>query len=117
MTYLERIKALLTEYGPLSADELALELGITPLLMQGKLGQLRHRHPGQIRIAAWRRDEVRGYLYPRAIYGVGSEPDAKRPKPLTNAQYNARYRRVAHRRVNSVWSLAIPVVERHRRQA
>ena len=114
MTFRERLRAVLLEQGPLHCQELAEVFDLPSHIVRAKIGKLRATWPGEIRIAEWRREEWHGHLYPRACYGVGAEPDAPRPRPLTRSQYNRRYKGTVKHQVNSVWALATRVADRRR---
>lgn len=106
MTYRQRILDLLAEHGPMTLRELAHDIGISADLLRCYVGSLRQRRPGVIYIDSYRRDEDGGRLYPRALYALGNKPDAKRPKKLTQSEYNRRAREKAKVRVASVFHLA-----------
>lgn len=67
---------------------------------------------GRIHVSGYRREEVNGRLYPRAVYRLGAGVDAKRPKPLSDAEYNRRYRQRTRGMINSVFALAGNVSDR-----
>lgn len=114
MTFRGQLKSLLAEQGPMHCQELAEVLGLSARMVRAKIGKLRATFPGEIRIAEWRREEWQGHLYPRACYGVGSEPDARRIRPLSRSEYNRRYKSTVKQQVNSVWALASHVRDRRR---
>lgn len=79
----------------------------------------RVRGQGRVHIAAWDRSEAGGHLYPRAVYALGSGPDARKPPRLSPRTYCERYKRKLaarqadaeyavkrSRRVTSVWDFA-----------
>jgi len=65
--------------------ELARALKMSPNTVRNSLARLRTE--GKIRIADYERT-ARGW---HRIYGIGSEPDAKEPKPQTRAQLYRNY--------------------------
>lgn len=67
---------------------------------------------GRIHVTKFCREEVNGRLYPRAVYRLGAGVDAKRPKPLSDAEYNRRYRQRTRGMINSVFALAGKVNDR-----
>lgn len=111
----ERILALL-EVAPMTAQALSsLMQDATPNRVTAVLHRLREQ--GRVFIQQWDRNETGGRLYPRAIYALGSGPDARKPPRLSKKVYRARYRaklaqratdaqRPALRRITSVWDLA-----------
>lgn len=103
----QKVTRLLEELGPMTAQDIARELGIRIETARGMCGKA--KHAGQIRIVTWRRDEDSGRLYPRAVYAAGSGKNAPKPKPLTRYDYNRRHRTRKRLAVASVWELAKPV--------
>lgn len=101
---------LLAEHGPMTAREIAAELGVSPEYVRGSLG--RAKADKQIHIKAWRRDEDGGRLYPRAIWAAGDGRDAPKPPKLTKLDYNRRHRQRKARAVSSVWQLGRAVDHR-----
>ncbi len=72
----------------LSKYDLELRLGIT---MRNVNAYLKLMHEaGEIYIAGYRRDSPHGS--PTTMWGYGNLPDAKRPKPKTQAQKAKQYR-------------------------
>lgn len=88
----------------MSARELSEELGLRFGLVRAKLGYLKTQ--GRVHIHSYCRDTENGRLYPRARWALGSGKDAKRPAPLSDAEYNRRYRERTRGLVNSVFELA-----------
>jgi hypothetical protein len=74
----------------MSSEAIAAELGICRRYTNKALRQM--HDAGQIYIARWGEvvHAVSGPL--PAIYALGNCKDARKPKPLTKAQRNARYR-------------------------
>lgn len=113
MTFSDKILILLRDHGPLTRREIAEELGDAETkalagLMQRNRGTLLH-------ISGYRRDSDGGRLYPRALYKYGPGVDAKRPRPLTQAEYNKRARSKCKKMVSSVFDLAVPSRERFKK--
>lgn len=107
MSVRQQIIDLLTASGPMTQRELAEELGLEIDLLRGYIGALRQRSPGVLYVHSYRRDEDGGRLYPRALWAVGNEPDAKRPKPLPKTVYNKRGKDKMKTRVASVFHLGV----------
>lgn len=107
---MQRVTRLLMEDGPMTAQDIARELGVRIEIARGMCGKAKQCK--QIRIVGWRRDEDSGRLYPRAVYAVGAGKDAPKPPPLTRREYNRRHRGRKARAVPSVWALAVPVDRR-----
>lgn len=90
----------LEEAGPMSAQE--LHATYLPHLRRDQVSSALVRlnrepsgprsAPKRVFICRWERDKgVDGTrFYPRAIYAKGDEPDAPKPPPLTQTQYNQR---------------------------
>lgn len=110
----ERILALL-EVAPMTSQALwSVMHDTTHNRVTAVLHRLREQ--GRVFISQWERNETGGRLYPRAIYALGSGPDARKPPRLSKKVYRARYRaklaqraadaqRPATRRITSVWDL------------
>lgn len=107
MTRKEGIVRLLKEHGPMTVRELAEELGATVRHISGSLASLRNRWPGTVRIAGYRRDEDGGLLYPRALWALGGQPDARRPGRLSKQEYNRRERDARRARVPSIFHVGL----------
>lgn len=100
--------AAVKEHGPISSHELSQMLGMPLNAVSGCITRRRDLH--QIRIAGWSRDEGSSCTRLQALYGPGTEPDEKKPKPMSRTQINKRYReRQRKASINSVFALGIPV--------
>jgi hypothetical protein len=111
-TFRGRVLALIDELGPLTHREIAEQMGLSAYAVRCRLGKMRATHPRDLRVCDYVREEIEGHLYPRARYARGPGPNAPRPPPLTNTEYNRRHRRNKAGRVNSVFGLAVPVEKR-----
>lgn len=98
VTISDRVKAALSEHGPMTAHELAEELNANLRSVQSAICRLRRRRSG-IRIAAYRYDGV----YPRALFELGAMRDAKRPPKPTAAENSRKYRERGRLRIASVF--------------
>lgn len=92
---------------PMVSRDVAEELGISPSYARKLVSEMRRRK--LIHINAYRREELHGKLYPRAVYAVGHRRSASKLKPLSTTEYNQRYRTRKRGAVPSVFSLATPV--------
>ena len=101
---------VIEEYGPLSARELADQLGISCPYGRAIVSYWKKRKA--IYISAYRRDTDGGALYPRGLYAVGNHVDARKPKPLSRLEYSRRHRHNKKMVACSVFTLAIPVDDR-----
>lgn len=107
MNYRQTILDLLTEHGAMTLRELSAEINIDPDTLRGYVGSLRQRRPGVIYIHSYRRDEDGGRLYPRALYAIGNQPDAKPLKKLSRSEYNRRAKSKMKACVASVFHLGL----------
>jgi hypothetical protein len=105
MSVRRQIVDLLTSEGPMTQREMADQLGIDIDLLRGYIGALRCKKPAVLYVHSYRRDEDGGRLYPRALWAVGNQPDAKRPKPLPKSVYNKRGKDKMKKRVASIFHL------------
>ncbi len=109
MSVPEQVLKLL-EDSDLSCRECANDLGVSLSYVRALMSKL-HANK-KVYIAAYRRDEDGGRLYPRAVYALGQGKDVKRPGALSNTEYNRRHRDAKRGAVNSVFALGVPVEER-----
>lgn len=110
MTMVRTILDLLRDHGPMTWREIAEEIGNGEIKY---LGGVMQRYRGKlVHICGYRRDNDGGRMYPRAIYKYGPGVDAKRPPPLTRAEYNKRFRSKIKQKYASVWQLAVPARNR-----
>lgn len=87
----EAILALLERNGPMSAGEIAAELGFSRPSVDASIRSAR-RVPGLLHISDWKRSTgTRGRM--GAIYKLGPGRDAKQPEPFTKAETNAAWYR------------------------
>lgn len=107
MTWGEKILAHLAEFGAMTTRDVAEDLGISIPHAVSEIGLLKQR--GKIHISKWIRTEDGGRLYPRACYRAGEGRDARKPPPLTIAEYNRRYRSRVRKTTASVFRLAEPL--------
>lgn len=73
---------VLREFGPLTADELALKTGLNAQTIRESMRRNRGRDS---RIAGWRRTTP---FHWAAKWGLGAEPDAPRPAAMTKREQN-----------------------------
>lgn len=105
MTYADQCLALLREHGPMTARDLAHEIGTAVSNIRAKLSTHRDRW----HVCGYQREEVDGRLYPRAMYRAGHGADAPKPPPLTGTMYSRRHRARKRGTVNSIFALGTPV--------
>jgi hypothetical protein len=73
----------LTEIGPMTSTELARHLGVDRDCVASYLKRLRYGSPQVkrcVRIESWAMDQEGQRRYTRAVYAIGTAPDAKKPK-------------------------------------
>jgi len=105
-SYADQILILLRDHGPMTATELADAVGTKPKNIRAILVTRRKTPDGaRWHISEYRREEVHGRLYPRAVYKFGKGRNAKKPPPLTQTEYNKRYRSRKRSCVTSVFDL------------
>ena len=95
----------------LNCRELAAQLDIDVHCTCGMLSALKNKHK-LIYISGWRRDEESARLYPRALYSVGQEENAKKPGKLKKTTTNRRHNHKRRSMVTSVFDLGKPRDER-----
>lgn len=104
------IRETLAACGPLTSRELMLFFpDSTQQDIAGMLASMRRRvAKPQIHIHSWVREADHARDYIRAVYALGDLPDARKPKPMTNAERCRRHkaRRALPRVPNSVFNLA-----------
>lgn len=103
MSLRQRILDLLAS-GPVTPREAAVELSVGFAYCRVRFSNLHTEK--KIHVTTYRRCEENGRLYPRAVYALGPGKDAKPPGPLSDAEYNRRYRSAVRGQVNSVFALA-----------
>lgn len=72
---------------PMTTRELLEVNDITQPTISVTIKALRKR--GLVRISEWRRSERQGPYSP--VYALGSEPDARRPDPISPSERNKKY--------------------------
>lgn len=102
------VRGVLEHCGPLTMQEVAqffpdhhyTEVAAMITGMRAKVTK-------RIYIKEWTREGI-GRRYLRAIYALGDRPDARKPPPMTNAQWQreSRARRALPKAANSVFSWA-----------
>lgn len=122
----EKIETALADQGPCTRNELQAATGIP----KASIGSIltRMRRPGKtvgrrIYVSAWTREQDGQRAYPRAVYALGTEPDALQPttirgsagrkltmKQNSKANYDAANYKQA---VSSVFDLALNRDERN----
>lgn len=103
-----RILDHLKHVGPGTCSDLAEALSFEVAAIRAKVSGLRKLEPKQVYIDSYQREAVAGILYIRAVYAFGNKPDAKKPKPLTDVEYQRRYRQRKKTVVSSVFDLGRP---------
>jgi len=103
-----RIEQLIHDYGGMSRAELEIYFPNNRSSLGTILSRMHKaaaRTPKRIYVMTWVYDAEGGKRYPRAVYGLGDKPDAK--KPVAQRKLNARrYRQNTGARVNSIWAMA-----------
>lgn len=102
----QTVRELLAQVGPLTAREAAEFFSGPHRTVSAVLSTMRNGAQKQVYICAWTRDNGYGKRYLRAVYDLGDKPDARRPRPITNAEVlaNRRKRRAIPKVANSVWT-------------
>lgn len=103
----QAMRELLASVGPLTTREAAEFFSDSPHVnVSAVLSTMRHGARKQVYIESWTRDNGHGKTYLRAVYALGDQPDAKKPRNLSNSERCKRWK--AKRRIpaiNSVWAL------------
>jgi DNA-binding Lrp family transcriptional regulator len=110
--YGETTKAILkglAELGPMTRSEIQQSVGVDKESIAAIVSRLHKDTPRvgkQIYITGWVYDAEGQRRYPRAIYALGSKPDAKKPK-ASALENRRRYDRKRHAMfsMNSVFNL------------
>ena len=105
----QAIRDLLEHVGPLTAAEISAFFPDTRYRhLAAQLSNMRKRLvTKRVYILEWVRDIGQGKNYLRPVYALGSKSDARKPRPVTNAEKCRRWKakqRVP--KVNSVWTWA-----------
>lgn len=101
------VRDLLEQVGPLTTLEISAFFPDTPYrYLAAYVSNMRKRMATKrIYICEWTRDIGQGKTYLRPVYALGSKPDARKPRPLSNSERCKRWK--AKQRipaVNSVWA-------------
>jgi len=104
-SYAHQCLTILSEHGPMTARDLAHEIGTDVRNVRAKLAT----YPSLWHVCDYQRENIDGRLYPRAVYKVGAGVDVAQPSPLTSTIYSRRYRARKRAVVNSVFALGTPV--------
>lgn len=103
----QAMRELLASVGPLTTREAAEFFSDSSHVnVSAVLSTMRTGVRKQVHIAEWTRDNGHGKEYLRAVYALGDQPDAKKPRNLSNSERCKRWK--AKRRIpaiNSVWAL------------
>ena len=103
------IRETLAACGPLTSRELmSFFPDSTQQDIAGLLGSMRKRVAvKQVYVHSWTREADHARDYIRAVYALGNLPDARKPKPMTNAERCRRHkaRRAIPKVPNSVFAL------------
>jgi hypothetical protein len=105
----DQVKDLLTEYGPMTAREIAAELGRGHRVITATICGIRQREPGVLRICKYERVIEGERDYPRPLYALEPGEDAPKPRPLLSKVRSARWRESVRGQASSVWDWATPV--------
>jgi len=101
------VRDLLETVGPMTMRDLAEFFpGSTQWNVSAVLSSMRTAATKRVYIMEWDRQLVERRVYIRPVYALGDKPDARKPKPMTNAE-KLRRSRAKNRipKVNSVWAL------------
>lgn len=112
----QRILALLTDLGPMTRSEVSRLLNVERdkcAAIFSRLSRPTRRPPAprRIHIVGYVFDEEGQRRYPRAIYTIGDEPDAKKPVPQPK-ETKRRYLEARKARVASVFELGLNRTQR-----
>ena len=103
------VRDLLEQVGPLATAEVATFFPDTRYQdVAAILSNMRKRlATKRVYICEWTREVGQGKSYLRPVYALGNKPDARKPRPVSNAEKCGRWR--AKNRIpicNSVWTWA-----------
>jgi len=111
-TVAQKIIDYLTNNGPSTQAELRRAIDTEDKKpVSGVLGRLHKalsRTPKRVYICDWVYDDENNKTYPRALYALGSLPDAKKPK-TSKTEHNRKYREKNKGQISSVWDLSLHV--------
>ena len=104
----DNVRDLLADVGPLTSREVAEFFPeASHWNVSSALSALRRARNKQVYIKTWRRALEGNREHIRAVYALGSRPDARKPPPVSNAEKCKRWK--AKQRIpvcNSVWTWA-----------
>lgn len=104
---------VISELGPMTAAELAEQLGTTVASARASIATCRSmgdRCP--LYILKYVHHAAGAKEYPRAVYAAGNTKDAYKPRPISRKESNLRHRAKKKLLVNSVFALALPCDDR-----
>lgn len=90
-----QVLATLEKHGPMTVLEMARRMGVTRDNLAAvvfRMSKATPRRPKRLYITGWVREVPQSRSILRAVYDIGDEPDAKRPKALTTLEATRRYR-------------------------
>jgi hypothetical protein len=112
----DKVLELLKEFGPMTAREISVELGVhvngvSMILTRCRKDNTKKRskQPKKVYVHSWTRtvvvdrERVRDNL--RMVFAFGSKPDVKKPPPQSNSVRCRKKRANALGRVNSIFSI------------
>lgn len=97
-----RVLDALEQYGPLTAQEVCVHLGLARRPGGSIFGRLRASTPKQVHIVAWQRDQEGQRQYLRAVYAAGPGPDAPKPAAIHHRDSLRRSRQAAQAAMSSI---------------
>ena len=109
-----RITSCLETYGPMTRSEICHHIGMDRMNCSAvitRMSKAGARTPRRIHISGYTHDSEMGRRYPRAIYDLGDQPDAKKLNRQEHRRDNRRRsdkRRTAHNTMNFVFNLGKP---------
>lgn len=99
---------LFREHGPMTARDVAKELGLAYNFARAKVAHAKRRK--LIHVHSWTRSqEGCKILRLCAVYDIGNKPHAPKPPPFTPSEAAKRHRAKKARMVMSIFSAATPV--------
>lgn len=110
-TVTERILAALEEVGPMTNAEICSHLQLDKCAVGAVVSRLSKasvRKPKRIYITHYVHDSEGARRYPRGVYALGDQPDARKPKSSTK-EIKARYwaKKKLRMKANSVFHLGM----------
>jgi len=105
---------VIKELGPMTAAELAEQIGKSVAYARATISTCRHRTDDKypLHIQKYVHHAAGAKEYPRAVYAAGIGKDAYRPRKLSKTESNLRHRKKKMLLVNSIFSLAVPCDDR-----